>query len=73
MIDSKALERLHNSKDFLLFLDEVAANREALVRNLYGKSNEHLQCAAGGITAYNDLLDEAQYDRLKESWARLEQ
>ena len=73
MIDPKVLERLHNSKDFLLFLEEVAANKEALVRSLYGNSNEQLQCKAGSITAYEDLLDEAEYDKLKASWARLEQ
>lgn len=73
MIDPKVLERLHNSRDFLLFLEEVAANREATVRSLYGCNNEQLQQKAGIITAYTDLLDESQLEKLRATWQRIEQ
>lgn len=72
MIDPKALERLHNSRDFLAFLEEVEANKDSLVRSLYGKSNEQLQQAAGAITALNDLLDEAGLEKLRATWQKIE-
>lgn len=72
MIDPKALERLHNSKDFLVFLEEINANREALIRSVYGNNNEQLQQKAGAITALTDLLDEAQLEKLRSTWQRIE-
>jgi hypothetical protein len=73
MIDPKVLERLHNSRDFLAFLEEINENREALIRSLYGNSNEQIQQKAGCITALTDMLDEAEFEKLRATWRRVEQ
>ena len=42
-MDPKALERLHNSEDFLAFLEEVYSQREGWISNLHDRNTDVVQ------------------------------
>lgn len=71
MIDPKALERLHNSADFLSFLRELAECREAWIGNMHSASTETIQQLSGRILAVDEVLQMAKYEKLKSSWDRI--
>lgn len=73
MIDDKSLERLHNSRDFLAFLEAVMEAREQYVRNLHDLDTARLQQVSGRILAYDDVCAVGKLDVLREKWRKLEQ
>jgi hypothetical protein len=72
-MDPKALERLHNSEDFLAFLEEVMSQREGWISNLHDRSTFSIQQISGRICALDDVLNAAQYKTLRAKWASLKQ
>jgi len=72
-MDPKALERLHNSEDFLAFLEEVMNQREGWINNLHDRNTDAIQQISGRICALDDVLNAAQYKALKAKWASLRQ
>ena len=72
-MDPKALERLHNSEDFLAFLDEVYSQREGWISNLHDRNTDAIQQLSGRICALDDVLSAAQYKALSAMWASLRQ
>ena len=72
-MDPKALERLHNSEDFLAFLDEVYSQREGWISNLHDRNTDAIQQLSGRICALDDVLYAAQYKALSAKWASLRQ
>jgi hypothetical protein len=72
-MDPKALERLHNSEDFLAFLDEVYSQREGWISNLHDRNTDAIQQLSGRICALDDVLSAAQYKALSAKWASLRQ
>jgi hypothetical protein len=73
MIEGKIVERLHNSKDFYLFLKEVHEGREFWVRQLHDIPTERLQQISGRILALDEVLDVGQYKVAQEKWRTVEQ
>ncbi len=73
MMDAKTLERLHNSRDFLAFLEAVMEAREQYVRNLHDLDTARLQQISGRILAYDDVCATGKLDELREKWRKLEQ
>lgn len=71
MMDPKVIERLHNSQDFLKFLNEIHAGREYWVKQLHDLKTESLQQISGRILAMDEVLYSANYDSLREKWNRL--
>lgn len=69
--DAQALDRLHNNKDFLEFLDSVKAAREQAIMELHNRKTEELQYLAGRICQIDDVLALARYDAMKERWSRI--
>jgi hypothetical protein len=72
-MDPKALERLHNSEDFLSFLEEVMSQREGWISNLHDRNMDAIQQISGRICALDDVLNAAQYKELRAKWASLRQ
>ena len=73
MIDPKQLERLHNSEDFLAFLDEINATRESWIGAMHEASTEKLQQISGRIIALDETLTFARYEDLSAKWAAVRQ
>ena len=71
MLDPKIIERLHNSQDFLKFLNELHAVREYWIKQLHDLKTESLQQISGRILALDEVLFAAQYESLTEKWDRL--
>ncbi len=72
MIDDKALERLHNNRDFLAFLEEVHDLRETYVRNLHDLDTQRLQQISGRILGYDHVCEMGGLDALREKWRKVE-
>ena len=70
-MDPKALERLHNSQDFLAFLRDVKGGREYWIRQLHDVKTEALQQISGRILASDDILYNARYEELEARFTRL--
>jgi hypothetical protein len=70
-MDPKALERLHNSQDFLAFLRDVKGGREYWIRQLHDVKAEALQQISGRILAADDILYNARYEELEARFTRL--
>ena len=70
-MDPKALERLHNSQDFLAFLRDVKGGREYWIRQLHDVKTEALQQISGRILAADDILYNARYEELEARFTRL--
>ena len=70
-MDPKALERLHNSLDFLAFLRDVKAAREYWIRQLHDVKTESLQQISGRILAVDDILYNSRYEELEDRFTRL--
>ena len=68
--DDKVLDRLHNSKDFLFFIEQIKLAREAAIMELHSRKTEELQYLAGRICQADDVLDMAKYDALKAKWSQ---
>lgn len=71
MLDPKVIERLHNSQDFLKFLNELHAMREYWIKQLHDLKTESLQQISGRILAIDEVLYTGQYESLTEKWDRL--
>lgn len=71
MIDPKIIERLHNSQDFLKFLNELHNLREYWIKQLHDLKTESLQQVSGRILSLDEVLYLAQYESLTEKWNRL--
>jgi len=71
MIDPKIIERLHNSQDFLKFLNELHGLREYWIKQLHDLKTESLQQVSGRILSLDEVLYLAQYESLTEKWNRL--
>lgn len=71
MMDPKVIERLHNSQDFLKFLNEIHATREYWIKQLHDLKTESLQQISGRILAIDEVLFAAQYETLTSKWDRL--
>lgn len=69
--DAQALDRLHNNKDFLGFMESVKAAREQAILEMHNRKTEELQYLAGRICQADDILNLARYEALKERWTRL--
>lgn len=69
--DAKALERLHNSKDFLAFLNEVRACREFYIGELVKPEQPIIMHAAGRIAAFDEILVLGKHEQLVDSWSRI--
>lgn len=70
MLDPKVVERLHNSQDFLKFLNELHSVREYWIKQLHDLKTESLQQISGRILSIDEVLFAAQYERMKENWDR---
>ncbi len=70
-MDPKALERLHNSQDFLAFLRDVKGGREYWIRQLHDVKTDALQQISGRILAADDILYNARYEELEARFTRL--
>jgi hypothetical protein len=68
MIDSKSLERLHNSQDFLFFLNDLAETREAWIGSMHSATTETIQQISGRILAIDEVMALAKYVALKQRW-----
>lgn len=68
MIDPKSLERLHNSQDFLFFLNELSDTREAWIGSMHSANTETIQQISGRILAIDEVLALAKYNLLKQHW-----
>ena len=68
MIEEKALERLHNSEDFLTFLNYVAISREWCIGQMHDVSTDRLQQLSGRILALDEVLNVGKYTNLKNRW-----
>ena len=64
-MDPKALERLHNSEDFLAFLEDVMSQREGWISNLHDRNPAAIQQRSGRRCSLDDVLTAAQYKALK--------
>ena len=71
MIDDKSLERLHNSEDFLKFLDYVHGIREWCISQMHDIPTERLQQLSGRILATEEILNVAKYQELSDKWKRM--
>lgn len=69
MIEEKALERLHNSEDFLEFLNYVHSSREWCISQLHDVSTDRLQQLSGRILALDEMLNVGKYSSLKARWS----
>lgn len=70
MLDPKVVERLHNSQDFLKFLNELHSVREYWIKQLHDLKTESLQQISGRILSIDEVLFAAQYEKMKENWDR---
>lgn len=70
MLDPKVVERLHNSQDFLKFLNELHSVREYWIKQLHDLKTESLQQISGRILSIDEVLFAAQYEKMKDNWDR---
>jgi len=71
MIHLKTLERLHNSSEFLQFLEYLAQSRERYIACMHEASTEAIQQISGRILAIDEVLQLGEYEKLKSNWERL--
>lgn len=69
--DAKTVERLHNSQDFLAFLEEVQASREAEIRALYDADKDKVMGIAGKVCALDHVLGMGKYNEVVDKWRAL--
>lgn len=68
IFDKDALERLHNSRDFYLFIETFYLAREAAIAELQGKPTEYVQFLAGRICQLDDILNQVKYLKMRDRW-----
>lgn len=71
MIEEKALERLHNSEDFLAFLNYVAESREWCISQMHDVGTDRLQQLSGRILALDEVLSVGKHKELKGRFSDL--
>lgn len=68
MITKEQVDRLHNNEDFAHFIDGVNELREEWIRCLWSAPPEEMPRIAGRIAAYDQLLIEAEADKLSKRY-----
>jgi len=68
MITKEQVGRLHNNEDFAHFIDSINELREDWIRCLHGAPNDEMPRISGRIAAYDQILIEAEADKLSKRY-----